>query len=96
MENICRAKPVDGLSERIVVSVADFVDGGIYVGFREPLGVAESDVLPPSIAMMDEALISPTGMQGLLEGIENQRCCRVATLPQPPFRLATTSITKTT
>ena len=38
-------EPVAGLGERVVITVADTADRGLDACFRQPLGVANGDVL---------------------------------------------------
>jgi hypothetical protein len=45
MDDLGLVEPVDGLGERVVIAVADAADRGLDARFRQPLGVANGDVL---------------------------------------------------
>ena len=52
MDQLGFVEAVDRLGERVVVAVADAADGRLDAGLREPLGVADRQVLRASVAMV--------------------------------------------
>lgn len=74
MDDLGLVKPVDGLSEGIVVAVANAADGGFDPGFGEPLAVSNADVLRASVGMVHQTTAFDWSalVQGLLEGIEHE------------------------
>jgi hypothetical protein len=66
VNNLSFEQPDHALGEGVIVTVADAADGRIDAGFRQPLGVVDADVLRSSIAVVDEVLGRPAGMQALL------------------------------
>lgn len=76
-----RAEPVDdlgleqsdhALGEGIVMAVADAADGRLDAGLRQPLRVADADLLRSAVAVVDQALGRPASMQRLLQGVEHE------------------------
>ena len=62
----------DRLGQRVVVRVADAADRGLDAGRGEPLGVTARHVLTTAVAVMDQPLAGPAGVQRLLERIEHR------------------------
>lgn len=67
-------EPVDRLGEGVVIAVADTADGWLDARFRQPLGVANADVLRPAIRVVHRtaAMIRPPFMQGPLQGVQDE------------------------
>src|SRR5690606_30456896 len=65
-------EPVDRLGESVVVRVADAADRGCDPRLRQPLGVANRQVLHATIAVMNEIGNILAVMERLLERVERQ------------------------
>ena len=65
---------VDRLGERVVVGVADAADRRKDAGLGEAFGVADRDVLPAPIAVMNQpvALAGAASVERLLQRVENE------------------------
>ncbi len=74
-------QPVDGFSQGDVVAIALAADRGLDAGLRQSLGVADRDVLPTTVTMVNQATraVRLTGVQGLLQGIEHEVGLHVGT-----------------
>jgi hypothetical protein len=62
------------LNRLALTAVSDTADGRLDAGIRQPLGVADGQVLRAPVAMMDQprGLRGPSVMDRLLEGIQNE------------------------
>lgn len=74
MDQLDSVKTVDRLGERIVIQVPNAADRWFDASFGQTLGIANGQVLPAAVRMMDQAALlhSPPIMQGLFESIENK------------------------
>jgi hypothetical protein len=74
MDDLGLVKPVDGLGESIVVTVANAADGRLDPSFGKPLRVLDRDVLAAAITVMHQSSTAngPTLVQSLLERIEHK------------------------
>ena len=76
MNHLGLVQPVDRLGQGVVVTVAFAAHRWLNASFCEPFAVANADVLRPSVGMMDQGAIALglPGIQGLLQGIQNEFC----------------------
>jgi len=74
MDHLGFEQAVDRLGQRVVLAVADAADGRLDARLRQPLGVADRQVLRDPVAMMHEptTLVGTTLVQGLLQGIQHE------------------------
>ena len=84
VNDLCLVKPVDGLGERVVVTVADAADGRLNPGLKQPFRIFYRDILAAPVAVMDQAaaMQGPPVMQSLLQRIKHEpRMRRAADTP---------------
>ena len=64
---------VGGLGQSVVVGIADASHGGLDAGVGETLGVFDSDILRPAVAMMNEttAFGWPAIVERLFQGVQD-------------------------
>lgn len=89
MDDLGLVKPVDGLRESIVVTVANAANGRLDPSFSKPLRVLDRDILAAGDGMMHQstAAYGPALAQSLLECIEHEarmRRSRYAPANNPP------------
>ncbi len=79
MDDFGLVKPVDGLSESIVVAVANTADGRLDPSFGEPFAVSNADVLRSFVGTVHQtaAIDWSALVQSLLEGIEHEARMRL-------------------
>ena len=84
MDDLGLVQPVDRLGQGVVVGVALAAHRGLDASFCQALGVANADVLRPSVGMVRQCAIPLRlpGVQGLLQGIQNK--VRVHGTAHPP------------
>ncbi len=74
MDDLGLVEAVDGLSQGVVVAIADAADGRLDPGCGQALGVLDGHVLRPPVGMMDEAAaaLRTSVVQGLFEGVQDE------------------------
>ena len=74
MDQLGFVKAIDGLGERVVVTIADAANGRLNAGFGQAFGVFDRDILAAAITMVDEAapMSRPALIQSLLKSIEHK------------------------
>ena len=67
-------QPGDGLGQGVIVRIANAPDRLLDAGLGQAFGVADGEILRPSVAMMDQGVARAhhTVVQGLLERVERQ------------------------
>ncbi len=86
MNDLGLVEAVDRLGESVVVGISDTADGGIDAGLGQTLGVADADILRPTVRMMNQAaaMSGPSFMQRLFESFEDE--ARIAPSGSPASR----------
>src|SRR5690554_137112 len=72
MNHFCLIESIDGLCQRVVITVTDASHGGLNASLGEPLSVADRQVLYASIAVMHQVLGGLALAKGLFECVECQ------------------------
>ena len=74
MDHLGLEQAVDRFGQGVVVGIPYAFDRGLDTGFGQTLGVANTDVLRSSVAMVDKVAASegPPVVECLLQGVENE------------------------
>ena len=71
VNHLCLVQPVEGLSQRIVVSVTHAAKRGIAACLCQPLCVADRERLTASVAVVDNAFGLAASPQHLLKRVQD-------------------------
>ena len=74
MDDLGLVEAIDRLGQRVVLADSDTADGRLDASFRQPLCVADADILRSAVGMMNQtaAMNGPAFVQGLFESIKDE------------------------